>query len=261
MNIAFTSIVLFLILAPGFVYRLSYTSSRLSLRRYNRNIVNELTWSIIPSIILQVGFLTFIENVTSYRIDFNLIGNLLFAEKDANVAVCFQNIRQYIYPIFWYNVVLFGISYVLGHLTRRFIRWTKLDRHSKTFRFSNKWYYILRGECLDFPHVPDSYDDIYYKIVDVLCKVNGETVIYIGEMFDYYLDNDGNLEAIHLRYPVRRYLKDDNKEANRYYDIASRFLIIPMSDIININVRYFNTEKLTLQELETLNVDEIVEVS
>lgn len=53
MNIAFTSILLFIILAPGFLFRISYNSSKLSVKDPNRNLVNDLTWSILPSIILH----------------------------------------------------------------------------------------------------------------------------------------------------------------------------------------------------------------
>jgi hypothetical protein len=53
MNIAFTSILLFIILAPGFLFRISYNSSKLSIKDPNRNLVNDLTWSILPSIILH----------------------------------------------------------------------------------------------------------------------------------------------------------------------------------------------------------------
>ena len=70
MNIAFTTILLFIILAPGFIARSAYNSSKLSVNDTNKNIVNELTWSIIPSLTLHIIFIAVIHNLSNYSIDF-----------------------------------------------------------------------------------------------------------------------------------------------------------------------------------------------
>ncbi|MPT35243.1 MAG: hypothetical protein E2604_09160, partial [Flavobacterium sp.] len=66
MNIAFTTVLLFIILAPGFLARIAYNSSKLSVADSNRNLVNELTWSIIPALTLHIIFVAIIQNATRY---------------------------------------------------------------------------------------------------------------------------------------------------------------------------------------------------
>jgi hypothetical protein len=55
------------------------------------------------------------------------------------------------------------------------------------------------------------------------------------------------LEAIHLKYPVRRYLDDDGSK--KYYEIPSRYLVIPNNDIININLKYINSVEIDASEI------------
>lgn len=246
MNIAFTTILLFIILAPGFLARSAYNSSKLSVSSANINLVNELTWSIIPSLTLHTLFIGILQNISTYYVDFEQLGNLILGVTASNKAEeSFRQLGQYKYAIFAYNFSLFGLSFVLGYFFRKFVRKMKLDTSIRYFRFSNKWHYIFTGECLDFPDVPDHYEEITDKIINVLCKVNGKTVLYTGEYFNYYVNNNGDLEAVHLRNPIRRYFEKDNAEDADYYVIPSRYLVIPNSDIININFRYFSLEEVT----------------
>lgn len=251
MNIAFTTILIFLILAPGFLARIAYNSSKLSINNPTKNIVNELTFSIIPALIFQIIFIILVNNFTNYLIDFSLLGNLILGvTNNGKVGEWFGQIEAFKYQIFFYHIILFLFAFIIGYSTREFIRYFGLDKKFRYLRFSNKWHYIFSGECLDFPDVPDDYDEITHKIINVLCKVNGNSILYSGEFFNYYVDKDGNLEAVHLKYPIRRMLdKDDDTELNRYYHIASRYLVIPNSDIININFRYLSLEILNEDDL------------
>jgi hypothetical protein len=209
MNIAFTSVLLFIILAPGYLFRTSYKSSELSIKDSNRNIVNDLTWSILPSIIIQTFFIFIVEFFSSYRIDFNQLGNLLLGNSSTATNDTFSKVRLFFYPIFIYNICIFSVSISLGYVTREcIVRKFNLDRKCRVLRFSNKWHYIFTGECLDFPEVPGTFEEITEKYVNVLCRINNKNILYSGEIFNYYIDDKGDLEAIHLKLPERRYLED-----------------------------------------------------
>lgn len=263
MNIAFTSILLFIILAPGFLFRISYNSSKLSIKDPNRNLINELTWSIIPSIVLHISAIFFVELCTNYYIDFKQLGNLILGVTTSNkVEQNFFQVRALLYPIFFYNIIIYALSIVFGYSSRKLVRKYKYDRKYRFLRFSNKWHYIFTGECLDFPDVPDKFEEITDKIINILCRVNGRTVLYTGEYFNYYIDSKGDLEAVHLKYPIRRYFEKDNADDKDYYMIPSRYLVIPNSDIININFRYINRQEVSendLTEEERSNIIELVE--
>jgi hypothetical protein len=250
MNIAFTSILLFIILAPGFLFRISYNSSKLSVKDPNRNLVNDLTWSILPSIILHTFSIFLVELFTTYIIDFKQLGNLLLGVTSSNKAEeSFSQIRLFFYPIFFYNMVVFISSILFGYLAMKLIRKLNWDRKYRFFRFSNKWHYIFTGECLDFPEVPDKFEEITEKYVNILCKVNGKNILYSGEFFNYYVDSKGDLEAVHLTLPERRYLENDAEDKKEYYKIPSKYLVIPNSDILNINFKYISSTEVEESQL------------
>lgn len=261
MNIAFTTIIIFIILAPGFLSRIAYNSSKLSIHNSNKNIVNELTFSIIPAIIFQIFGVSIVNYCTNYYVDFELIGNLIMGNnKTEDIKTNFSQIDKSKYYIFLYNLLVFGFAFLTGNLLRKLVRSCKLDRKIRYLRFSNKWHYIFTGECLDFPDVPDKYEDINEKIVNVLCKVNSKSILYTGTLFNYYINNIGDLEAIHLKYPIRRMLDDDAVIAysEKYYEIESRYLVIPNNDIININFRYFNLEEVDENSLTDEEKENII---
>lgn len=260
MNIAFTSILLFIILAPGFLFRISYNSSKLSVKDPNRNLVNDLTWSILPSIILHTISIFLVESSSTFFIDFKQLGNLLLGVTSSNkTEESFIQLRSFFYPIFFYNLIVFISSIVLGYLAMKLVRKLNWDRKYRFLRFSNKWHYIFTGECLDFPEVPDEFKEITDKYVNVLCKVNGKSVLYSGEFFNYYVDSKGDLEAVHLKLPERRYLENDTEDKKDCYKIPSKYLVIPNSDIININFKYMSSTEVTESELTEEEKQNLVE--
>lgn len=244
MNFVFVTVLIFIILIPGFLLRFSYFSPPFSKRYSAANLVSDLTWSIIPSFIIHGIALAVVAKYTSYSINFNYLGYLLLAVNDkASISEVFTNIHAFLPEIFFYNLSILCFAIIAGWAGKSIVRRLKLDRTTRLFRFSNKWHYILTGECLDFPHIKDSFDDINFKMVDVLCQVGNESYIYIGELFDWYSDENGHLESIHIRNPYRRKLNRDGiipKSESKYYKIPTRYLIIPYKTIININARYFN---------------------
>lgn len=238
MNFVFVTVILFCILTPGFLFRVGYFSPPFSRKFTTTNLINDLTWSIVPGLLIQFTCIGLIECCSDYKIRIDYIGALLLSINDkALITEIFNNIHSHLAPISIYNILLLSFSYVAGFLFHRIVRWQKLDRRYRVFRFTNKWHYILSGEYLDFPDVKDTYQDIDIIIVDVLCIIGNEQYIYSGQLLYHYYTDTGDLDTIHIKYPMRRKLSDDNKE-DRYYQIPSKFLMIPYKTVSNINVRY-----------------------
>lgn len=143
-----------------------------------------------------------------------------------------------------YCTFVMAVSFFAGHASRKIVRWLKLDRKFKLFRFTNDWHYLLSGEFLDFPEVPDHPEEVSFKLVNALTSVGTQQMIYIGELIHFTLSDEGGLENIVLKDAKRRLLQDDLVE-NRYYDIPGRYITIPYKTIININIRYFYLEEVT----------------
>lgn len=143
-----------------------------------------------------------------------------------------------------YCTAVIIISFSAGHISRFVVRRLKLDRRIRLFRFSNEWHYLLSGEFLDFPEVPDHPEEVSFKLVNVLVSTGGQQIIYVGELIHFTLSDEGGLDNIVLKDAERRLIQDDQKE-DRYYKIPGRYITIPYKTIININIRYFYLEEVT----------------
>ncbi|MEM9337423.1 MAG: hypothetical protein AAGA66_01760 [Bacteroidota bacterium] len=234
-----STVILFLILTPGISYTVMFITSPYSIKLSKRKFLEVIVWSTIPSILLHFFGILIAENLFNQDIQLDVVGTLLSTSlKYEEIKKTYAIVEDSLGGILFYHIILVGFGLLFGYLIRTAIRRFKLDRRYRFFRFSNKWYYIFSGECLDFPDVPDSYEEIGNKAVNILCDVGGKQYIYSGWYSDYYLDAEGKLESIQLKDPVRRSIDKDNKEKDRYYLIPSKYFLIPSKSIININVLY-----------------------
>jgi hypothetical protein len=236
--LALSTLSLFLFFLPGIVFKRAYLSSVFSRKLKFSGVLDEVFWAVFPSIIMH--FMAFsVLKLASLIFNFRFDLSPLF-----DVLISNTNYQQGLVGYLYYCVAVIGVAYVAGHICRRIVRVLKLDRRFRLFRFSNDWHYLLSGEFLDFPEVPDHPEEVSFKMVNVLTQTGGETMIYIGELIHFTLSDEGGLDTIVLKDAKRRFLKDDLVE-NRYYEIPGRYITIPYKTILNINIRYFYLEELT----------------
>ncbi|HTE34772.1 MAG TPA: hypothetical protein VK666_30550 [Chryseolinea sp.] len=238
MALAVSTLFLFLFILPGITFKRAYLSSVFSRKLKFSGLLDEVFWALFPSIImhfLSYGLLLLVEGVLQFNFELRPLLDILLKE---------SNYEQWFIPYLYYCTYVIAISFFAGHISRRIVRWLKLDTRFKLFRFSNDWHYLLSGEFLDFPEVPDHHEEVSFKLVNVLTNVGNEQMIYIGELIHFNLSDEGGLENIVLKDAKRRFLKDDLIE-NRYYEIPGRYITIPYKTIININIRYFYLEEIT----------------
>ena len=204
-------------------------------------MLDEVFWAVFPSIVmhfLSYAILLVAKSILYFDFDITLVlSKTLFEGNSEEYASVFL---KYLY----YCTYVIAVSFCAGHISRKIVRIFKLDRKFRLFRFSNDWHYLLSGEFLDFPEVPDSPEEVSFKLVNVLTEVGGKQMIYIGELIHFTLSDEGGLENIVLKDAKRRLLEDDLLE-NRYYEIPGRYITIPYKTIININIRYFYLEEIT----------------
>ena len=204
-------------------------------------MLDEVFWAVFPSIVmhfLSYAILLVAKSILYFDFDITVVlSKTLFEGNSEEYASVFLT---YLY----YCTYVIAMSFCAGHISRKIVRIFKLDRKFRLFRFSNDWHYLLSGEFLDFPEVPDSPEEVSFKLVNVLTEVGGKQMIYIGELIHFTLSDEGGLENIVLKDAKRRLLEDDLLE-NRYYEIPGRYITIPYKTIININIRYFYLEEIT----------------
>jgi len=242
MDFAFSTVLVLLIILPGFVARFFYFTHPFSSGARKIEITTEFFWAFVPGIFIHFIYISLVEFFTKYTINFDYVLYLLIGKEDNNkLNEIAGNIHANIIHILWYIFILLILSCMIGLIFKRLVLILALDLRTEFFRFGNKWYYILSGRLLDMDEYRGGSKDISLIGIDALCNVGGESIIYMGELVNYYLSGDGSLDALLLRYPGKRKLSDDANEGHRdeYYEIPSDYLYLPYKEIININVRYF----------------------
>lgn len=246
MNIAISSVLIFVFLLPGIVLRRFYYTEEFSKQYFKQNFFELFLASIIPSIFLHI-LMSLAISIFGYFIDFNIIGQLLSSRDYPENA--YNNVQENIGNIVVYYVVLILISCFLGYFGKKVVRHKKWDSKWKIFRFKNAWHYILSGEFFNFHRAAfdlteDTIDSIDFVHVDALVDTKDGTVIYDGFFVDYELSQNGGLESISLKDVERRLLINDTSEQifnpkDRHYKIPGHILVIPAQNIINLNITYY----------------------
>lgn len=247
MNFTLSTILIIFFLIPGFIFRRAYYSSPFP-RKYSKfSLFGEISWIIIPSIILQI--------LGIYLVYWCWYENFLELRKLYNFIIeCYKPVPNYEDNLNYnvlviYTAALWVISFASGYLINLVIRRTHLDKRFKIFSFDNEWYYYLSGEILDFPNIEGTSKDVGLTFVDVLTKTGEETVLYSGVLQKFDLKEDGGLASICLTNAQRKgfansktsEIVDENpfREYYEYKEFPSTFLVIPFDNILNLNVRFF----------------------
>lgn len=241
MALAVSTLFLFLFILPGITFKRAYLSSVFSRKLKFSGLLDEVFWAVFPSIVMHfISYSILLVAKSFLYFDFDITVVLSKTLFDGNSEQYASVFLTYLY----YCTFVIAVSFFAGHLSRKIVRILKLDRKFRLFRFSNDWHYLLSGEFLDFPEVPDNPEEVSFKLVNALTNVGGKQMIYIGELIHFTLSDEGGLENIVLKDAKRRLLEDDLLE-NRYYEIPGRYITIPYKTIININIRYFYLEEVT----------------
>ena len=141
MNFALGSILVVLILLPGFVLRKGYYSYPFSKKFIPENIFTDLVFSIAPAFIIHGIYLCCVNKWSDHTVNLTIIGNLLASSNDPKIIEsCYNNITEHANCILRYNIGLLILAYVTGNLLRVPVRFFSLDKRHKIFRFDNEWH-------------------------------------------------------------------------------------------------------------------------
>ena len=139
---------------------------------------------------------------------------------------------------------------LFGFFAKKIVRYFKLDRKLKLFRFRNTWHYLFSGEIFSFPKADvnlykNKVSDIELKYVDCMVKTAEGDVIYEGVLVDYELSKEHGLEHIVLKDVKRKLFKDAllRDEESDFQGIPGHTFIIPYAQMLNINITYYTMRK------------------
>ena len=238
MNLAISSLIIFIIVSPAILARRVYYTRELSKSFTLRNTLQEIFSAIFLSFILHFLWIQFVEclgNSIDFEITFKLLLNPESIKEYSHITV---NIRK----IFSYFISLALASAVASYILRNIVRTYGFDRRFKFLRYDNNWYYIFSGEVLDIKEYNKNTDvqssQINDRIVDVLTKSADKYVLYRGNLVDYQLNSNNSVDYIVLSSPRKQVVGEDETK-----DISSNYFVIPYSEILNINIKYLTVEE------------------
>lgn len=285
MNIALSTLVIFLILLPGIIYRRFYYTEEFSQQYFKQSIFGVFISSVVPAFVLHTLWYFLVPLFSSVHVDMAVLG-YLFSTGD-KLFLAFENIQKYDLQIFIYQISIFIFASLIGLLSKYLVRVTKLDRRRKLFRFQNSWHYLFTGEFFDFPKASfdlelDDVKHIEYVYVDALVEIKEGSIIYEGILVDYELSREGGLEYLILKETIRRFLVEDDKSRLLYKDentridslespdtaiegilpetqdfhiqIHGHIVVIPYRDVKNINFSYFKVVEISPGVYDVKNV-------
>lgn len=242
MNFALPTIILLLMLVPGFLFRRLYYSGEFSKEYFKQNFSDYIFPSLIFSILIHL-FCQGLIRLLGYKINlwplFILIGS---NGSSSEMSVTFLQIYQNIYHLFIYFIITATAGAVLGLLGKYLVRKLKLDRKFQLFRYQNEWHYVFTGEILDFPNISGLNAEPEVQYIDALVKTAEGSVLYSGYLSHYVLSSSNGIDQIYLSDVKRRFLKDDYQPPHNkdpYYYMPSDFTIIPYHEILNFNITYY----------------------
>jgi hypothetical protein len=243
MNIAFGALLIFLLLFPGIILRISYLEGPYSRRIIQSSLVDELILSLVPAFILQfIGYLI-IEQLPlfAYGVDEKTFYLLLTGQQ----GVDFDQLESGISRFFVYQFTVFILAFGLGKLLRLVVLRQGWDIRYSSLSVFNDWYYLLKGKLASDIELP-----VVAVYADALVETKEGSYLYCGLIKDFFLSKDNGLDRLYFKQVYRRKLdidlkKDSEEEASsskwldsRYYEMPGEFFVIPYNQIKNLNIRY-----------------------
>lgn len=264
MNIAFVTLLIFILLLPGFLFISAYHSGKFSRRYVKTSIFSDAARAIIPSIIFHGLAYVIIQRFSFFETNISLksLGVLFLGAKNDTIIsnVFSHNIGDFVPQIFIYIIISVLFGFFSGKLIVGAIRKYFLDLRFPFFRFDNEWYYALSGEILGWKEnggiqrYKDFKNNDPAVFVDVLSNFGGKIYVYSGFVLDFYLDEDG-LDNLHLDNCYRREIDAPLNQDSSFVPMEGEIFLIPSETVLNVNISYYVYKDIrdgTPQELEQL---------
>ena len=238
-------IFLIVILFPGLLYRKLYFYGEFS-KQFSSglNIVTLNAISIVPGLISLLVVYVFYDTLIG-EID---LGEVVDKLKEVNNPSSKFTESEDIPLKDLFNQkaipfigLVYLVSTILGLITGRLIRITKLDTKFKLLRFKNYWFYLFKGQHTNFKkmrHLRERNKSHVFTNADILIDTGEDLSLYSGIVVDYELNSQdcGELSKVVLRNAKRYPIKDGTRGPKL---IPGDLFIVDCSSMININLTYF----------------------
>lgn len=247
-------ILLVLVLFPGLIIRRLYYYGEFS-KQFSSglNLIKLLGHVLVPGIINLLLIFYLYDSIIS-SID---LGKVIDSIKNViNPDFKWENspgkpiksaIRDDVFPFLGF---LYFSSILIGALSGRLVRISRIDTNFKLLRFKNYWFYLLNGEHTKFKklrHLKQKNTKHLFTKADILIDTSEGTHLYSGIVVDYELMNNDcqSLSKLMLQNAERYSKKNDTRIR---VEIPGNLLIVDCLNIRNINLTFVSEERKTFLE-------------
>ncbi|RFM27877.1 hypothetical protein [Deminuibacter soli] len=249
MNIALGAFILTLLFLPAISFRMSVNREENLKELLGTLSFTDSIWvfSLIPIFIHVLLLLTLF--IFGLYVKFDLILNILYSNKDFPIdnRVFGHDVLSFL--AYCFVAILTG--YLLGLLVNRLeLRYGWITR---LLGLGNEWYEVFEGIVFNENGERQKTASIDVTYVSVLSNTKESTVIYSGILVNYYYKpRSTELDYLVLQQATRRDLRKEHvnqgARSRDYYSaktgqpvpIPGEYFIVPMSQVLNINVSYLS---------------------
>lgn len=250
MNIAFPAVLLFLLVLPGFVFRLF--AQRREVRTFDHTPFNAIALqALLCAACANLVVAGIATRWLGYRIDIGDAVRLLVggasALKDVASGLAWLNSHPTA-PLKYFASTI-GLALASALAWRLLVESCGLDCRGKWstqwVRGEAPWYYLFSG--LDHPDAREVDGTVVAAVVEF--KAEG-SYLYQGMMLDYEVNEAGDLDRLLLVQAQRRKLTSDRaydatmgqheEDTNRFYPIAGDVFVLRYDEIRTLNVTYLS---------------------
>ena len=237
-NLALNTIIYITIfIVPGILFRSFFYRNEFSKEFYFGNLFERFIWTLFFSVLMLLACYGFFFVILEY-FDYDLIPEVsydtikdihssLHNKKEDVSLPSKETFKTQAPDILFLVATLYGISIFLGVVSHQVAIWSN-------FNFYNYWHSLMKGK--QEKAEPNMVYD--RTIADVLTNVQGENVLYRGEIKRHYLSkNDTNLETIVLQEVYKKTSK------NKFERIPGHNFCIHKDNIQNMNLSYVFVRK------------------
>lgn len=255
MELAFSALLLFILVLPGIIFRYSYSKGfgKWPIPSPTRSLSDQIAYSLVSAGLLHLLWSWFVYTL-GQKIDLSAVVMMImgsYGKDEEYLLPAIQSFTHYPYKIAVYFLSLYLASALLGFCLHSLVRNRKLDLKHRFLRFDNDWYYLLTGEILEFGETEglDTPPDGVY--LSAVINNGDKDYLYRGIIRDFFFDKNGNLDRVSLILASFRLLvRNDNAQASptipneqKYIDIEGDYFILRYSDMRTMNIDYFFLEE------------------
>jgi len=258
-NVAFSALLVFLLLVPGFLFRTYFKRAEkvvLDVKPFGQAAID----AFLTALALDVAWYWIAYLVTGTRADFGALFALVAGEKSAELEHAIAELAADPWRPGLFFGTLYAFAIVCAFGPRRVVTRWRLDRRgaplANFLRFDTPWYYLFTG--YDRPTAPNGV------AIGAVVSLGGVAYLYTGVLVEYFLDEQGQLNRLVLASAARRPLADDAPQPiepsadwleveagpddggaagaadERFYPIEGDYFVLRYSEVLTLNVRYLD---------------------